>query len=99
MVFPAPSKWANQVASAQDASPTGSGSGTAGTKEAAVSLGPSCKAADYLAGRVPQAEPPPEAARCPTCGWEPEVNLIRFSVVKTREEVRAVDALRREARA
>jgi hypothetical protein len=39
-------------------------------------FGPCCAAADYLAGRVPPPELPPEAGPCPACSWEPTVTVI-----------------------
>jgi hypothetical protein len=59
-------------------------------------FGPSCEEADYLAGRVPQPELPPEAAPCSACGWEPTVTVIYEVVVDSAEQARAGDAFRRE---
>ena len=69
-----------------------------GREERLTVFGPSCAVADYLAGRVPEAELPAEAAPCPACGWEPTVTVIYEVIVDGPEEARVVDALRREER-
>jgi len=69
-----------------------------GRDEQLTVFGPSGEAADYLAGRVPEAELPPQAGPCPACGWGPTVTVIYEVVVDGPEKTRAVDALRRQER-